>query len=59
MNEYLVILIFIVWYILAMVISENLGKKKKLGVEWSFFICIMLSPAIGYLITRLSPNTKS
>lgn len=59
MNEYLVILIFVLWYVLALVISENLGKKKKLGVEWSFFLSIMFSPVVGYVITRFSPNIEN
>jgi hypothetical protein len=54
MNEYLIIFIFILWYVLSMVISEGLGKKKKLGIEWSFFLCIMLSPVVGYVILKLS-----
>ena len=55
MNEYLVIIIFILWYVLSLAVSENLGKKRKIGVEWSFFLCFMLSPVVGYLITRFSP----
>jgi len=51
MNEYLVIAIFVVWYILAMVISERIGKKKKIGAEWSFLISFLLSPAVGFVIT--------
>jgi len=51
MNEYLVIVIFVVWYILAMVISERIGKKKKIGTEWSFLISFLLSPVVGFVIT--------
>jgi len=51
MNEYLVIAIFVVWYILAMVISERIGKKKKIGVEWSFLISFLLSPIVGFMVT--------
>jgi len=54
MNEYIVIALFVVWYVLAMVISETLGKRKKIGVEWSFFISFMLSPAVGFLVTYFS-----
>jgi len=54
MNEYTVIAIFIAWYVLSLVVSESIGKKKKLGVEWSFFLSFMLSPVVGYLITRFS-----
>jgi fumarate reductase subunit C len=54
MNEYLVIAIFIIWYTLAMIISETLGKRKKIGVEWSFFISFLLSPVVGFLVTYFS-----
>ena len=54
MNEYTVIAIFIAWYVLALIVSETIGKKKKLGVEWSFFLSFMLSPVVGYLVTRFS-----
>jgi len=54
MNEYTVITIVIAWYVLALIVSETIGKKKKLGVEWSFFLSFILSPVVGYLITRFS-----
>ncbi|MFA5420380.1 MAG: hypothetical protein WC341_18140 [Bacteroidales bacterium] len=53
MNEYLIILIFILWYSLSMVISETIGKRKKIGVQWIFFFCMMLSPVVGYAVTFL------
>ena len=56
MNEYIVIAIFIAWYMGALVISENIGKKKKLGVEWSFFLSFLLSPVVGYFVTRFSAD---
>jgi len=56
MNEYIVIFIFIAWYTLSLVVSETLGKKKKIGVQWSFFISIVLSPVIGYIVTAASPK---
>ena len=56
MNEYTVIAIFIAWYVLALIVSETIGKKKKLGVEWSFFLSFLLSPVVGYLITRFSAD---
>ncbi len=52
MNEYLLIFIFIAWYVLSLIISENMGKKRKIGVQWSFFISMMLSPIVGYLVTK-------
>lgn len=52
MNEYIIILVFILWYGFALVISETIGKKRKIGVQWSFFVSIMLSPVIGYIVTK-------
>jgi len=56
MNEYLVIALFIVWYTLAMIISETMGKRKKIGVEWSFFISFLLSPVVGFVVTYFSKD---
>jgi hypothetical protein len=56
MTEYLIILVFVLWYVLALVVSERMGKNRKIGTEWSFFISIIFSPLIGYLITRFSPE---
>ena len=56
MNEYIVIALFVIWYVLAMVISERVGKKKKIGVEWSFFISFLLSPVIGFVVIYLSKD---
>jgi fumarate reductase subunit C len=58
MNEYTVIAIFIVWYVLALIVSETIGKKKKLGVEWSFFLSFILSPLVGYFITRFGTDKQ-
>ena len=54
MEEYISILVFILWYVLALVVSEKIGKNRKIGLERSFFLSIILSPIIGYLITRFS-----
>jgi len=56
MNEYFVIALFIVWYALAMLISERMGKKKKIGVEWSFFISFICSPVVGFVVTYFSKD---
>lgn len=56
MTEYIIIFIFLAWYILSLVVSENIGKKKKMGVEWSFFLSIVLTPVLGYFITKYSPE---
>jgi hypothetical protein len=54
MNEYIVIFIFIAWYAFSLIVSETLGKKKKIGVQWSFFISIMFTPIVGYIVTAAS-----
>lgn len=56
MTEYIIIFVFLAWYILSLVVSENIGKKKKMGVECSFFLSIILTPVLGYFITRYSPD---
>lgn len=58
MNEYLIIFIFIAWYVLSLIVSETIGKKRKIGVQWSFFISMMFSPVIGYIVTRLSKESS-
>jgi hypothetical protein len=54
MNALWFSIIFIVWYILAVVVSETVGKKRKIGEEWSFFLSFMLTPVIGLLICLLT-----
>lgn len=56
MTEILVIVIFIAWYVLSMIISEKMGKKSKIGVEWSFFYCMIFSPIVGFFITYLTSS---
>lgn len=54
MNVYWFAAIFIAWYVLSLVVSEQLGKKRQIGEEWSFFLSMMLSPIIGLMITLIS-----
>ncbi|MAE07625.1 MAG: hypothetical protein CL661_02565 [Bacteroidetes bacterium] len=56
MNVYWITIIFIVWYALSLVISETIGKRRKIGVEWSFFISMIFSPIIGYIVAKTSPK---
>lgn len=58
MIEAIVVVIFLAWYIFSLVISETMGKKRKIGVEWSFFYCMILSPVLGYFITLLSGKAE-
>lgn len=54
MNILWISIIFTAWYILSLVISEKVGKKRKIGEEWSFFLSFMLSPVIGLAISLLT-----
>lgn len=54
MNVYWFSAIFTLWYVFALVVSEKIGKNRKIGEEWSFFLSFMLSPVIGLLITLAS-----
>lgn len=58
MNVYWITFIFITWYSLSLIISETVGKKKKIGVEWSFFISMVFSPIIGYLVAKFSSRAS-
>ena len=58
MTEYIVIAAFILWYSFSLVVSETLGRKKKIGVEWSFFVCMIFSPLVGYVVTLLSKDVQ-
>lgn len=54
MNIYWFTLIFVAWYTLALVVSEYYGKRRRIGVEWSFFISVMFTPVIGWLVSVFS-----
>ncbi len=56
MNIYWFVVLFVAWYTLAILISEKIGSKRKIGEEWSFFFSMMLSPVIGLIITLLAPS---
>ena len=54
MNIFWFTIIFTFWYALSLVVSERYGKRYRIGVEWSFFISMMLTPAIGLLAVLFS-----
>jgi len=58
MNIYWFTVIFTAWYILSLVISERLGKKRRIGEEWSFFISMMFSPVIGLVAALLTKEKE-
>ncbi|MCU0369920.1 MAG: hypothetical protein MUC31_00755 [Bacteroidales bacterium] len=51
-------IIFTAWYVLSLVVSEKIGKNRKIGEEWSFFLSIMLTPVAGLIITLLTKPVK-
>ncbi|MCF8227607.1 MAG: hypothetical protein K9G58_05770 [Bacteroidales bacterium] len=58
MEEIIVVIAFVIWYALSLVISETMGKSRKIGVEWSFFISFVFSPLIGLFVTLLSDKAR-
>lgn len=58
MNILWISIIFIAWYTLSLVVSEKIGKKRKIGEEWSFFLSFMLSPVLGLAISLLTKPLK-
>ena len=57
MNEILVIVLFLLWYIGALIVSENTPKEGKIGREWMFFFSMIFSPFIG-LVAKLLLQKK-
>jgi hypothetical protein len=56
MEELLFFIVFTLWYAGALIVSERLGKKSRLGEEWTFFLSFMLTPIIGAV---LAVSTKT
>jgi len=54
MNAFWFSIIFTAWYILALVVSEKVGKKRKIGEEWSFFLSFMFTPVVGLVASLLT-----
>ena len=50
MQELLFFVVFTIWYAGALVVSERMGKKSRLGEEWIFFIGFMLTPVIAAIV---------
>jgi len=57
MNAIWFSIIFTAWYILSLVVAEKIGKKRKIGEEWSFFLSFMLTPVIGLAISLMTKKT--
>jgi fumarate reductase subunit C len=58
MNILWISIIFTAWYILSLAVSEKIGKKRKIGEEWSFFLSFMLTPLVGLAISLLTKPVK-
>lgn len=46
---------FIAWIVLALVCGL-LGKSKKIGFWGAFFLSLILTPIIGFIVAILSPD---
>lgn len=58
MSELVFIILFFAWYILSLIISERVPKNHVPGPEWTFFLCMVLSPVTGFLIVTLKGKSK-
>lgn len=47
MQELVFFIVFTIWYAGALIVSEKIGKKSRLGVEWTFFIGFIFSPVVS------------
>jgi len=56
LDIYTFIIIFSLWYTGALIVSEKLGKKRKIGEEWSFAISFIFSPVVGLIVSLWSKN---
>jgi hypothetical protein len=50
MQELIFFIVFTVWYAGALIVSERIGKKSRIGEEWTFFLSFMLTPIIGAVV---------
>jgi glycerol uptake facilitator-like aquaporin len=50
MQELIFFIIFTIWYAGALIVSERIGKKSKLGEEWTFFIGFLLTPIVAAIV---------
>ena len=47
MQELLFFVVFTIWYSGALIVSERIGKKSRLGEEWTFFLGFVLTPVVA------------
>jgi ABC-type iron transport system FetAB permease component len=53
MNSIWIAIIFVGWYVAALVVSERLDKKSSIGKQWLFFISFIFSPFAAVLVVSL------
>ena len=58
MQELIFFLVFTLWYAGALIVSERIGKKSKLGEEWTFFIGFMFTPVVAAIAGMLMKKSK-
>jgi magnesium-transporting ATPase (P-type) len=58
MNTYWFSILFIAWYAAALLVSEKIGKRRSIGVEWSFFLGILFSPVVALVACYLSKPSE-
>jgi hypothetical protein len=56
MQELTFFFVFVVWYTGALVVSERIGKKSRLGEEWTFFIACLFTPVVAAILGVLLPK---
>ncbi|MCK9290188.1 MAG: hypothetical protein WCR58_07145 [Bacteroidales bacterium] len=49
-------LLFIVWYALALFISEKLHTRCRAGKQWLFFFGMIGSPLLSWIIVLVFPK---
>ncbi len=50
MQELIFFIVFTAWYAGALIVSERIGKKSKLGEEWTFFIGFVFTPIVSAIL---------
>ncbi|MEZ5197803.1 MAG: PepSY-associated TM helix domain-containing protein [Bacteroidales bacterium] len=59
LNIFMQIISFFILYFVSLIISETLGKKSRLGIEWSFFLSMILTPVIAIIPIYLLKKNNS
>lgn len=53
MQELIFFIIFVVWYAGALLVSEKMGRKSRLGEEWTFFLGFIFTPLISAALASI------